>query len=108
LHIFIARIYIIQDIAKKNTVDATFSKSFMTFVMIDFFTLQVIYSFIHSGYLYSASSSLLLLRGAPDYRTDVYCIGVSRRSATGNYEWRTCRKAPNLPMRHHTTQFEVK
>src|SRR6218665_3969012 len=29
-----------------------------------------IHSFIHSGHFYSASSSPLLLRGAPDYSTD--------------------------------------
>src|SRR6218665_1143571 len=29
-----------------------------------------IHSFIHSGHFYSASSSHLLLRGAPDYSTD--------------------------------------
>ena len=28
------------------------------------------HSFIHSGHFYSASSSPLLLRGAPDYSTD--------------------------------------
>src|SRR6218665_2301524 len=30
----------------------------------------VIHSFIHSGHFYSAPSSPLLLRGAPDYSTD--------------------------------------
>ena len=53
-----------------------------------------------------------------------YCVKVSRRSATGNCEWRTCprspnmwrpernsiprpfgRKAPNLPMSHHAPQW---
>ena len=29
-----------------------------------------VYSFIHSGHFYSASSSPLLLRGAPDYSTN--------------------------------------
>ena len=32
--------------------------------------LSVIHSFIHSGHFYSAPSSPLLLRGAPDYSTD--------------------------------------
>src|SRR6218665_501101 len=32
--------------------------------------LSFIYSFIHSGHFYSAPSSPLLLRGAPDYSTD--------------------------------------
>src|SRR6218665_1648526 len=36
---------------------------------------------IHSGHFYSAASSPLLLRGAPDYSTDTVHIGVSRRSA---------------------------
>src|SRR6218665_1303854 len=36
----------------------------------------IFHSFIHSGHFYSAPSSPLLLRGAPDYS-----IGVSRRSA---------------------------
>ena len=30
----------------------------------------LIHSFIHSGHFYSAPSSSLLLRGAPDYSTD--------------------------------------
>src|SRR6218665_1175864 len=33
-------------------------------------TSMVIHSFIHSGHFYSAHSSPLLLRGAPDYSTD--------------------------------------
>jgi len=33
-------------------------------------TFGQIHSFIHSGHFYSASSSPLLLRGAPDYSTD--------------------------------------
>src|SRR6218665_2665009 len=32
---------------------------------------SVIHSFIHSGHFYSAPSSPLLLRGAPDYSTDI-------------------------------------
>src|SRR6218665_3238894 len=42
---------------------------------VSFFMLS---SFIHSDHFYSAPSSPLPLRGAPDYSTD---IGVSRRSA---------------------------
>src|SRR6218665_948092 len=38
-----------------------------------------IHSFVHSGYFYSASSSPLLLRGAPDY-------SITQRSTTGNCE----------------------
>src|SRR6218665_997748 len=32
--------------------------------------LIIVHSFIHSGHFYSAPSSPLLLRGAPDYSTD--------------------------------------
>ena len=39
------------------------------------------YSSFHSGHFYSAPSSPLPLRGAPDYSMHGYCIGVSRRSA---------------------------
>ena len=52
-------------------------------------THSFIHSFIHSGYFYSASSSPLLLRGSPNYSTDAVSE-LTRRSATGNYEWRTC------------------
>ena len=52
-----------------------------------------------------------------------YCVGVSRRNATGNGEWTTCprsirvapqldsnlrpfwQKKPNLPMCHHAQQY---
>ena len=50
------------------------------------------FSFIHSGYFYSASSCALLLRGAPDYSIDTVSE-LTRRSATCNYEWRTCPKS---------------
>jgi len=51
-----------------------------------------IHSFIRSfSYFYSASSSPLLLRGAPTHHG--YCAGVSRRSATGNCERRTCPRS---------------
>ena len=53
------------------------------------FTDSLIHSFIHSIYLYSASSSPLLLRGTPDYSFDTV-LELIRRSATGNCEWRTC------------------
>ena len=34
-----------------------------------------------------------------------YCVGVSRRSATGNCEWRTVRtKGAELANSHHATQ----
>ena len=48
------------------------------------------FAFIHSGYLYSASSSRLLLRGAPN---TLRILWVSCRSATGNCEWRTCPRS---------------
>jgi len=43
------------------------------------------YSFIHSRYFYSASSSSLLLRGTPDYSIDTV-PELTRWSATGNCE----------------------
>src|SRR6218665_120267 len=46
-------------------------------------------SFIHSGYFYNASSSPLLLRGAPDYSIDT-ASELTRQSTTGNCERRTC------------------
>ena len=70
--------------------------------------------FVHSGYFYSASSSPLPLRGAPNTGRKLCRIRVSRRSATGNCEWKTCprslrgarsgRKVTNLPMSHHGPQ----
>ena len=39
--------------------------------------------FIHSGYFYSAFSSALLLRGAPDYIIDIV-TELTRRSDIGN------------------------
>src|SRR6218665_3329300 len=72
-------------------------------------------SFIHSGYSYSAFSSLLLLRGAPDCSIDNHIRDSEStcRSATGNYnlpkvpmwwlDWDSNlrpsgRKAPKLPV----------
>jgi len=47
-------------------------------------------SFIHWRYFYSASlSPLYYSKVLPIQR--VYCVAVSRRSATGNLEWRTCQ-----------------
>jgi len=52
--------------------------------------LSFIHSFIHSGYFYGASTSRpLLLRGATDYSIDA-ASELTRQSATGNCEWRTC------------------
>jgi len=39
------------------------------------------------GYFYSASSSPLLLRGAPVYSIDTVSE-LAHQSTTGNYEWR--------------------
>jgi len=49
-------------------------------------------SFIHSRYFYSASSSPILLRGALYYSIDTV-LELTRRSATGNCEWRTCPRS---------------
>jgi len=49
-------------------------------------------SFIHSKYFYSASSSLLLLRGAPNYSIDTVSA-LTRRIATGNCKWITCPRS---------------
>ena len=46
-------------------------------------------TFIHSGYIYSTSSSTLLLRGASKYSIDSVSE-LARRNVTGNCEWRTC------------------
>src|SRR6218665_561618 len=76
-------------------------------------------SFIHSGYFYSASSSPLLLRGAPDTaRIPVLCqsfMPKRHRQLRGKdfpkvptwrlkWNWNPSpfgRKAPNLPTSHH-------
>jgi len=47
---------------------------------------------IHSRYFYGTSSSPLLLRGAPDYSLGAVSE-LTCRSATGNYEWRTCPRS---------------
>jgi len=51
-------------------------------------------SFIHSGYVYCASSSrpTLLFRGALDYSIDIV-LELTCRSATDNCEWRTCQRS---------------
>ena len=80
------------------------------------FALDMNCSFIHSNIFYSASSSPLLLRGAPDYSINTV-LELTRQSTTGNREWRTCQrslrggesrrirtyghKAPSLPLSHH-------
>src|SRR6218665_3092391 len=45
---------------------------------------------MHSGYLYSTSSSPLLLRSTPDYIIDTVSE-LTYRSATGNCDCRTCQ-----------------
>src|SRR6218665_215933 len=76
---------------------------------------------IHSGYYYSASSSLLLLRGAPDTAW-VLCWSFTPKRhrqllvkdlpkvPTWRLEWDLNlwpfgRKATNLPMSHHSPQY---
>src|SRR6218665_1063702 len=77
--------------------------------------------FIHSGYFYIASLSPLLLRGAPDYSIETLILCRSSHAKryrqlrvkdlskvpTWRLEWDSNlrpsgRKAPNLPMNHHT------
>ena len=48
-----------------------------------------LYSLIHFGYFYSTSSNPLLLRSATNHSIDTVAE-LTRRSATINYEWRTC------------------
>jgi len=52
----------------------------------------VIHSFTHLGYFYSASSSPLLLRGAPDYSIDAESE-LTWQSATRNCEGGTCPRS---------------
>ena len=75
----------------------------------------VFHSFIHSGHFYSASSSPLLLRGAPDI-AQILCWSFMpkchRQLQVKDFPmWRPerdsnsrpfDRKATNLPMSHHT------
>jgi len=64
------------------------------------------HSFIHSRYLYSASSSPLLLRGAPDYSIGTLSE-LTCRSATGNREWRTCPTCNPPDARHRTYHWAI-
>ena len=48
--------------------------------------------FIHSRSFYSASSSTLLLRGAPNYSTNTV-LKLTCRSATGICGWKTCQRS---------------
>ena len=74
---------------------------------------QHFHSFIHSGYFYSASSSPLLLRGAPD-TARILCRSFTLATASeglaqgpyvaarAGFEPMTLlRQATNLPMSHH-------
>ena len=62
-------------------------------------------SFIHSGYFYSTSSSPLLLRGTPNY--SIYIVlELTCRTATGNYEWRTCPRSLR-GVRHRTYHWAI-
>src|SRR6218665_1674044 len=77
-------------------------------------------SFIHSGYFYSTFLSPLLLRGAHDYSIDTVweltccymelSAGLAQPRPTCQLKWDlnlqlSGRKAPNLPLRHHTPHF---
>src|ERR687897_366278 len=73
-------------------------------------------------YFYSASSSPLLLRSAPDYSNDTACVGVNTpkrhrqlrvkdlpKVPRQRLEWDSNprpsgHKAPNVPLRHHVSQ----
>ena len=78
------------------------------------------YSFIHSGYFYSASSTTLLLRGASD-TARILCRSFTPkrhrqlqvkalpkvstwRPEWDSNQWPFGRKATNLPMSHHAPQ----
>src|SRR6218665_4028462 len=52
-----------------------------------------IHSFIHSGHFYNASPNRLLAYSEALPTQHGYCAGVSRRSATGNCELRTCPRS---------------
>ena len=53
-------------------------------------------SSIYSGYFYSASSSPLTLRGAPNY--SIHTVSeLTCRSVTGNCEWRSREGVPEVP-----------
>src|SRR6218665_1512323 len=53
-----------------------------------------IHSLIHSDHFYSAPSSPLLLRGAPDYSTDTVSeFHVEAHSGTGNCREMTCPRS---------------
>jgi len=56
--------------------------------------VRTVNSFIDSGYFCSASSSLQVNYYSEAFLTQHgYCARVSRRSATGNCEWRTCPRS---------------
>jgi len=56
---------------------------------------SLIHLFIHSGYFYSATVlPLQVLYYSEAFPTQHgYCARISRRSATGNCEWRTCPRS---------------
>ena len=54
-------------------------------IVVSFITMCIYYSFIHSEYFYSASTSPPLLRGDSDYSIDTVSE-IKRRSATDNCE----------------------
>src|SRR6218665_2666696 len=85
------------------------------------FIHSLLFSFIHSGYFYSASASPVLLRGTPD-TARILCRSFTSkrhrqlrvRDLPKVYTWWLKRdlnprpfgrKAANLPMSHHAPQF---
>ena len=74
LHQYVTVVHLLQALRAVTQISSSFvhsiSSSSLRFVLLSFaalsFSHSFIRSFIHSGYFYSASSSPLLLRGAPD------------------------------------------
>ena len=79
------------------------------------------HAFIHSGYFYSASSSTLLFRGAPEYSI-IYCVGVYMPKHNRQLWVKDLHKvtmwqleqdsnlqhlALNLPMSHHVPHNQM-
>jgi len=81
----------------RNVVICLFVPMYIMFVLkfVQKLPLPITSSIIHSGYFYSASSRPLLVIGAPDYSINVVSE-LTRRSAIGNCEWRTCPRIWSL------------
>src|SRR6218665_3565374 len=57
-------------LSSSRNIQSTLTSFTCFFQVMSFIASYILYSFIHSGHFYSAPSSPLLLRGAPDYSTD--------------------------------------